>query len=612
VTLLYDVRLDGAQIRCTITSDTPLTTPVFCFSLMVTPVVVSGGEMLTTLGGYGEVALPDLRADVPHEVVLRYAGAEFRPVNRAWLPLGPYLRHAGGVTELPFDNEGLRAAPHPPVTAIGAGELGLLPPPAIWQSKGGRIALPQGLCCDNPEFATVTDLAARAAPAICFSSPNGIPVTVTKDEMLAPEAYTLTIAPDEITVASSGAASTFYAAITLLNLLIVHDGHLPLGRIEDAPRFGWRGQHLDCARHFYAAETITDLLDLLALLKLNRFHWHFADDEAFRLEIDCYPELWQKTALRGDGRLIPGVFGGGISSGGTYSKDTARAIIAHAQSLHIEVLPEIEVPAHALAMNRAIDGLRDPEDTGLEASVQAYTHNTTNPAMPKMWEVTTTIALEIAELFPFDHLHIGGDELPHDTWGGSPRIGALKRREGLATTDDVQGWTMARLAASLRDQGVTPAAWEEAARGCQGGIGHDAILFSWTGQGPGIAAARAGYRVVMCPAQNVYLEMAHTGDADDWGASWAAFVALEDTLDWSPVPVGAEDISDQVIGVEGAYWSEFTTQDAQIWPMLLPRIFGVASKAWDSADSQTGADLRRSVGRYAATLGARWGWHNGA
>jgi hexosaminidase len=171
----------------------------------------------------------------------------------------------------------------------------------------------------------------------------------------------------------------------------------------------------------------------------------------------------------------------------------------------------------------------------------------------------------------------------------------------------VQGWMMAQLAAPLAARGIRPAAWEEAARGGQGGIGHDALLFSWSGQGPGISAARAGYDVVMCPAQNVYFDMAHTGDPDDWGAQWAAFVSLEETVNWRVIPEGAEDVAHKIVGVEGAYWSEFTTEDRQMEPMIAPRILGLAAKAWEVAEVTDGLALRALSGPYGAFFDAI-GW----
>ena len=155
----------------------------------------------------------------------------------------------------------------------------------------------------------------------------------------------------------------------------------------------------------------------------------------------------------------------------------------------------------------------------------------------------------------------------------------------LQTTKDLQGWMIHRFAEFAQSKGLRPAAWEEAAQGKNGGIGHNAILFSWTGQGPGLEAAYAGYDVVMTPAQHVYLDMAHTSDPDDWGASWAAFVDLSDTINWDPVP--DVELKDRIVGVQGTFWSEFTTQDDQIWPMLMPRMLGVAAICWEQNRPKT-------------------------
>jgi hexosaminidase len=428
---------------------------------------------------------------------------------------------------------------------------------------------------------------------------------VLHDTGVAEGAYRLTIAPDGVAI-SGGAAGVFHAGVTLLNLRAT-TGAFPCGTIHDAPRFGWRGQHLDCARHFFGVDTILRLLDLMALFKLNRFHWHFADDEAFRLQVQSAPALWQTTAFRGERCAVPGVFGGGIRSGGSYSRADVARIIAHAAALQIAVLPEIEVPAHAFAMNKAVPGLRDPGDNGAEVSVQGYRDNIINPALPGTWALLEPLLDEIVSLFPMGMLHLGCDELPHGAWEGSPSVRALMAAEGLQTPDDVQGWMMARLGAYLAEKGVRSAAWEEAAKGGNGGLGHGALLFSWTGQGPGIAAARAGYDVVMCPAQNVYFDMAHTDSPDDWGATWATILPLEQTVRWQPVPVGAEDVAHRIVGVQGCFWAEFTTADWQLEAMLCPRILGLANKGWDVHDSLDGAGLRAIARSYAPVFSAI-GW----
>lgn len=227
--------------------------------------------------------------------------------------------------------------------------------------------------------------------------------------------------------------------------------------------------------------------------------------------------------------------------------------------------------------------------------------------MQATWDLLEPLALEVASLFPMAMLHLGGDELPPDARGGSPAVHALKAREGLQTRKDVQGWTMARMAGFLQAHGIRSAAWEEASRGSQGGIGHDALIFSWTGQGEGVKAARKGHQVVMCPAQHIYFDMAHTDSPDDWGTAWAAIVPLEEVVNWDPIPRDAPDIADRVLGIEGCFWGEFTVEDAQMEPMLAPRILGPASKAWDRKDQVDGKALRASAVHYGP-LFDRMGW----
>lgn len=307
---------------------------------------------------------------------------------------------------------------------------------------------------------------------------------------------------------------------------------------------------------------------------------------------------------------MPGVFGGGIQAGGSYSHADVARVLAHAARLHIQVMPEIEIPAHSHAMIKVIPALRDAGDNGEEMSVQGYIDNIINPAVPATWDILPAILDEVASLFPMGLLHLGCDEAPHGAWGGSPAVRALMAREGLANADDVQGWMMARLAGHLAARGVRAAAWEEAAKGGNGGIGHGALLFSWTGQGPGVAAARAGYDVVMCPAPHTYFDLAHSDGLDDWGARWAGVLPLDQTVTWDPIPPDSPDIAPRVVGVQGCFWGEFTTDDAQAQAMIAPRIFGLSCIAWGAKGATTPADLRARVPHYAPLMAAL-GWAMG-
>ena len=590
----FDARIDGAAIRCTITSDRALTAPVFCFSCMAPMVVIDGGTRVQSLGGYTEIALPDLTPGQPHSLTIAHENPDFAPANRAWLPLGPYLRTAEGPLPLPSLPVGVQPSGKPWGGTLP--DLRICPQPASAQLAGGTLSC-AGVACDAEPIMTVDALALRCGLGP-FARPDGVPLRLEHVPTMPPESYDLTISPDGITLRHADRAGAFYGAITILTLIQTHGGQLPCGTITDSPRFEWRGQHLDCARHFYGVDTIQRLLDLMALLKLNRFHWHFADDEAFRLELDSLPEL-AATHVRGEGEVIPGVFGGGIRSGGSYSRADADRVIAHARALSIEVMPEIEVPAHALALTRVFPATRDAQENGAEVSVQGYAANVMNPALAESWRVWEAMTDEVARIFPFPVMHLGCDELPHGTWGGSPAARKLMEAEGLSSTDDLQGWTMNRLARRLVDMGKIPAAWEEAARGKQG-IGNSAILFSWTSQGPGIEAAREGYKVVMTPGQHHYLDMAHTADPEDWGASWAAIIGLEDTIAWDPVPDDEPGLEENIIGIQGTFWSEFTTRDAEMEPMVAPRILGVATMGWQARGTADGATLSGLAACYDA------------
>ncbi|MDG1737739.1 MAG: beta-N-acetylhexosaminidase [Paracoccaceae bacterium] len=582
----FNARIDGKKIRCTLLSDRNLSNPVFCYSVMAPSVSSDGYIRIKNVGGYSEIQLPEIEAGQEFDFTIIYENPDFAPANRAWLPLGSYLRCDGDIVPLPSVKP---AGVQTDAIAYRQGkipELLICPQPTSFTANGETISV-RGIKSNSSELSRVNSLFDRAGLGP-FLVDNGAVIECIIDKALSHEAYRLSISGDGITLAYSDGQGAFYGGITLATLIVTHKGYLPCGLIEDEPRFEWRGQHFDCARHFYKVDTILRLLDTMALLKMNRFHWHFADDEAFRLELESLPEL-SRTHFRGEGELVPGVFGGGARSGGSYSKSDAKLIVEHAKSLGIEVMPEIEVPAHALALCKLYPETRDRKENGAEISVQGYKQNAMNPAMPESWRIWEAMVNEVSEIFPFEVLHLGGDELPPDTWSGSPAASDLMRAEALETTQDLQGWTMNRLAKFTASKGKTPAGWEESALGSTS-IANDAVIFSWTGQGPGLKAARDGHRVVMMPGQKTYLDMAQTDDQNDWGANWAAIISLEETLNWDPVPEDEPELEDKIIGIEGAFWSEFTTKDQEMEPMLAPRILGIATMGWQNR-SKTDSDI---------------------
>jgi len=329
------------------------------------------------------------------------------------------------------------------------------------------------------------------------------------------------------------------------------------------------------------------------------------------LELSSVPELADRTGMRGHGCTIPGVFGGSKGpTGGIYSADDVSRIIEHASSLGISVMPEIEIPAHSLALLKVFPEMRDPQDKSFEVSVQGYSENTINPAMPASWYFLKKVLPEISSLFPFGIIHLGCDELPPGVWEKSPAIEQLKFEQALKTTDDVQEWTMQQAAKILVEAGARPAAWEEAGRGNKGGIGNDALLFSWSGQEPGLKAAREGYEVVMSPAQHVYFDMAQSENPLDRGVSWAAIVSMEDALAWDPVPLDEPELEQNIIGIQGALWSETIIKDRDMDTMLVPRILALSEVSWSSTLRKRSLPEFMGTVKYFSRVLNQLGWES--
>jgi hexosaminidase len=609
MTIGFQCEFSDQTILCDLTAKIDIIDPVWSFSLMSVGQVVSGADLVEQVGGYMALRLPTLVAGVPHRVVLTYKDGQAYKMNRAWFPLGNYLTSAAGVVDFDAVRQGVMDEPAPATAATS--DLRLVPPVDRWLPADDPARRHSALA-KVPSLSAVVALAERMNVTVFSDDSTATSVRCETDAAMSEGAYQLVISAAGVTITASGERGWHYGGISLLSLFLTYDGAVPNGVIYDCPRFQWRGQHLDCARHGFSKDTILRLLDLMAMMKLNKFHWHFADDEAFRIPLPSLPELTQ-LQTRGAGELVPSVFAAGPSAQHGYSHADVADIIAHAAALHIDVLPEIEIPAHSYGLCKLYPLTRDPDDTGTETSVQGYGENILNPAMPETWRIIENMISDLSQIFPFAHIHLGCDELPQDAWAGSPRVDALKRDFDLVSRDDVQGWMMERVAALATKYGCRPAAWEEAQYGKNGGIGHDAILFSWTGQGPGIAAARAGYDIVMCPAQHTYFDMAHSYDRDDWGATWAACYGVAETLNWDPVPAEAPDISDRVIGVQGTYWGEFTVQDHQFEPMIAPRILGLATTAWASDDHRKSCDIHGLVRAYAPIFAAlNWRVHKNA
>ncbi|MER6537259.1 beta-N-acetylhexosaminidase [Streptomyces sp900105755] len=434
------------------------------------------------------------------------------------------------------------------------------------------------------------------------------------DDSLEPEAYRLSVIADGgVEIRGGGPAGVFWGAQTLRQLLgpeafrraPVRPGiryGIPHQVIEDSPRFRWRGLMLDVARHFTPKEGVLRYLDLMAAHKLNVFHFHLTDDQGWRLRIERYPRLTEvgswRTRTKFGHRASP--LWEEKPHGGHYTQDDIREIVAYAAERHITVVPEIDVPGHSQAAVAAYPelGNTDVIDTtalsvwdswGISPNVLAPTDNTL-----RFYE---GVFEEVLELFPSEFIHVGGDECPKDQWRASPAAQARIKELGLADEDGLQSWFIGHFAKWLSARGRRLIGWDEI---LEGGIAEGAAVSSWRGYGGGIAAARAGHDVVMCPEQYVYLDHRQAGGADE-PVPIGYVRTLEDVYRFDPVPAALDESqARRILGTQANVWTEVMEDHARVDYQAFPRLAAFAEVAWSALPASGERDFAGFERRMAA------------
>ncbi|MFD4597800.1 beta-N-acetylhexosaminidase [Streptomyces sp. NPDC058464] len=440
------------------------------------------------------------------------------------------------------------------------------------------------------------------------------------DPHLGPEEYRLVSDPAGVLVEGGSAAGVFWGAQTLRQLLgpaayrraaVEPDRTwaVPHLTIEDSPRFPWRGLMLDVARHFMPKEGVLRHLDLMAAHKLNVFHFHLTDDQGWRLRIERYPRLTEvgswRTRTKFGHRASP--LWDEKPHGGFYTQDDIREIVAYAAERHITVVPEIDVPGHSQAAIAAYPelGNTDVIDTaslsvwdswGISPNVLAPTDNTL-----RFYE---GVFEEVLGLFPSEFVHIGGDECRKDQWRASPAAQARIKELGLADEDELQSWFIGHFAKWLSARGRRLIGWDEI---LEGGIAEGAAVSSWRGYGGGIAAARAGHDVVMCPEQHVYLDHRQADGADE--PVPIGFVrTLEDVYRFEPVPAGLDESeARRILGTQANVWTEVMEDQARVDYQAFPRLAAFAEVAWSALPApgeRDFADFERRMAEHYRRLDA--------
>ncbi|MEI9887653.1 MAG: family 20 glycosylhydrolase [Rhizomicrobium sp.] len=431
------------------------------------------------------------------------------------------------------------------------------------------------------------------------------------------EGYRLEVTPKGVVVSASQTAGLLYGTITLWQLLtqtsgMAHSVTLPALRIDDAPRFAWRGLLLDSVRHFQSVAFIKTLIDAMAREKLNVLQWHLADDQGWRLEIRKYPRLTQTGAWRVpageaarhdiDPRTRkPRLYGG------YYTQAQVRELVAYAAARNITIVPEIEMPGHAMAAIVAYPrlgaGAKPPTKVSSDWGVFPYLYNVQDPTF---WFLEDVLR-ETMALFPSRYIHIGGDEAVKDQWKASPAVQARMRALGIATEDELQSWFVRRIEKFIGAHGRRLIGWDEI---LQGGIAPGATITSWRGIDGAVAAARAGHDAVLSPAPVLYFDNRQVEGAGE-PSGRGAIVSLRDVYAFDPAPAAlSEDERRHIIGVQANIWTEHIREQGNVAYAAFPRAAALAELGWSPAASHDWpgflARLPAELDRYAA-LGLRHG-----
>ena len=414
---------------------------------------------------------------------------------------------------------------------------------------------------------------------------------------LGPEGYVLDVSAKAVVARAPDTAGLFYALQTLRQLLPPQifraapvEGitwRIPSVSIEDRPRFGWRGGHLDVARHFMPKEFIKKYIDLLALHKFNVLHWHLTEDQGWRLEIKQYPRLtevgaWRKETLVGRNRKPGEAQYDGTRHGGFYTQEDAREIVAYAKARFINVVPEIEMPGHAMAAIAAY-----PELGVTGQPVEVATHwgvfSDILNAEPSTITFMQNVLQEVMAIFPSRYIHIGGDEADKAKWKASERIQSRIKELGLKDEHELQSWFIRQMDTFLVKHGRRLVGWDEI---LEGGLAENAVVMSWRGVKGGIEAARANHDVIMTPTSHTYFDYAQSkAPGEPLSASY--FLPLETVYAFEPVPAELEgDLATHVLGAQGQLWSEYMPTPKQVEYQAFPRMAALAEVVWSPKDAK--------------------------
>jgi len=431
---------------------------------------------------------------------------------------------------------------------------------------------------------------------------NTILFNIINDASLGEEGYHLTIEKDNVAVAANTAKGLFYGVQSMLQLLppqIMNPSKtesitykMQAVKIFDKPRFGYRGMHLDVCRHFMPVDFVKQYIDLLAMFKLNTFHWHLTDDQGWRIEIKKYPKLTQLGSMRAE--TVVGHMGNnptfdGIPHGGYYTQDQIKDVVDYAAKRYITIIPEIEMPGHALAALTAYPQLSCTGGPFKVATTFGVFDDIFCAGNDSTYVFFQDVLDEVMALFPSKYIHIGGDEAPKARWHECPKCQALMKTQGLKDEHELQSYFVKRIEKYVVSKGRKIIGWDEI---LEGGLAPEATVMSWRGIDGGIAAAKQNHDVIMSASSNLYFDH-YQADPETEPLAIGGFLPLKNVYTFEPIPAELNaDQAKHILGAQAQIWTEYLKTPNDVEYMLLPRLFALAEIDWTAKDRKDWYDFR--------------------
>ncbi|MCX6290441.1 MAG: family 20 glycosylhydrolase [Bacteroidetes bacterium] len=491
----------------------------------------------------------------------------------------------------------------------------LIPKPVSFKASEGKFPLSNKtiIVADSSSIPDVEIFNLQLEKIYGFSLPVFLPgqhvhedgvISVSRQtkQLIPKDGYELSVHQKLISLNGKD-AGVFYGFQTLLQLIIPgmeKTDSIPCCEVKDSPRFPWRGMHLDVCRHFFSKEFIKKYIDLIALYKMNTFHWHLTDDQGWRIEIKKYPKLIETGSWR-NGSMVGAYSNGQFDSiryGGYYSQDDIREVVAYAMQRHVTIVPEIEMPGHSLA---ALASYPELSCTGGPFEVAKAWGVFDDVYCPKeeTFQFVENVLSEVCDLFPGKYIHVGGDECAKVRWKNCEHCQKLMKEKKLKDENQLQSYFIRRLERYLHSKGKQLIGWDEI---LEGGLAPGVTVMSWRGTEGGIIAAKQHHDVVMTPGSHCYFDY-YQGSPDYEPLGIGGYTTVEKVYSYEPVPAElSSENKKYILGAQGNVWTEYIQTPSQVEYMALPRMCALAEVLWSPKEMKKYSEFQNRLIRHFSLL----------